>query len=59
MRCDRQRDTLIYRFDPDRSISFSVQRGFRAGGSFVSADPGGAIVGKSVIACARGPIATA
>jgi len=34
------RGSLIYRFDRDRSLAFSVQRGFRAGGSFVTADPG-------------------
>jgi len=40
------RGSLIYRFDRDRSISFSVQRGFRAGGSFVIAD---AATGEAVV----------
>ncbi|MEL7453718.1 MAG: TonB-dependent receptor, partial [Pseudomonadota bacterium] len=33
------RGTLTYNFDEDRSLSFSVQRGYRAGGAFVRNTP--------------------
>ena len=37
------RGTIVYNFDSDRSVSFSVQRGYRAGGAFVrtTVDPQG------------------
>jgi len=42
------RGSLIYSFDEDRSLAFSVQRGFRAGGTFVtaSANTGEVTVGE-------------
>jgi iron complex outermembrane recepter protein len=33
------RGSLIYRFNDDRSLAFSVQRGFRAGGTFITGSP--------------------
>ena len=38
------RGALTYRFDDDRSLSFSVQRGYRAGGAIVRTVPSEAIV---------------
>ncbi len=41
------RGTIIYDFDDDRSISFSISRGYRAGGVFVTGDSGGGtIIGR-------------
>jgi len=42
------RGSIIYSFDEDRSLAFSVQRGFRAGGTFVtaSANTGDVTVGE-------------